>query len=522
MGLYEKALARVESKALETQKRSIATLEEYAHILSNSFYYGGYANGNGVQQTLAGGPAESIGTDLTAYAQRLYAENGPVFALMAVRMMAFSGIRFQWQIISGGKPSKLFGNQDLSVLENPWPGGTTQDLLVKMITHADLAGNAYVWRNGNELVLLRPDWVGIVLEPRYAPNATSKKQIIGFKRVGYFYQEFGFNSQHEMVLLPVDEVAHFAPHPDPIASYRGMSWLTPVLREITNDKLMQRHQRKFFENGATPNMVISMSDTVSFDDFKRFKEELKLGHEGVEKAYKTMVIGGGADATVVGANFEQMSFTATQGRGETRLASAAGVPVTIAGFSEGLQGSSLNAGNFAQARRRLADITMAYLWASAVSSLQTLLPMPNNAPQGSIRLWYDERNVPFLREDAKDIAEIMQMKASTLNSLVNSGWTPDSAKAFVDSNDFADLVHTGLLSVQLQDPIASAEMANGTRADSREIADLVHKLYLGVDKCLTWEETRQVLIDGGAQIDANAPQPVIPVPNQPVSNGSGN
>lgn len=452
MGLYDKALAVVEAREVSTKKRSIATLEDYVQTLSNSFYYSSLGYGNGIQQTLAGNPAEKIGTDLESYASRAYADNGPVFALMSVRMMAFSGIRFQWQNINKGKPGRLYGNQELSILENPWPGANTQDLLVKMITFADLAGNAYIWRNGDELVPLRPDWVGIALMPRYPPGATSEKQLIGYKKVGYFYQEGGFSSGNELVLLPLNEVAHFAPHPDPLASYRGMSWLTPVIRDIQNDKLMQRHQKMFFENGATPNMVITMSDTVSFDEFKKFKEELRLGHEGVDKAYKTMVIGGGADATTVGNNFEQMSFTATQGRGETRLAAAAGVPVTIAGFSEGLQGSSLNAGNFAQARRRLADLTMSYLWANAVGSLQTLLRKPGNASSGSIRLWYDERDVPFLREDAKDQAEIMRVKAAVLNSLVNTGWKAESAKAFVDSNDFNDLVHTGLVSVQLQPP----------------------------------------------------------------------
>lgn len=442
MDLVSRALAKAEPR-----RSTISTLDDYATFLSNSFYYNGFAySGNTVQQTLKGQEAERIPNDLRSYAHKLYADNGPVFALMGVRMNCFSGIRFQWQQILNGRPGKLFGNPELGILENPWPGGTTQDLLVKMITHADLAGNAYVWRNVNELVVLRPDWVGIVLEPRKYAD-----EIVGYRKVGYIYQEGGFDSDHKPVALPLVDVAHFAPHPDPLASYRGMSWLTPIIRDIQNDKLMQMHQRMFFENAATPNMVISMADTVTYDDFRKFKADLAMGHEGVDKAYKTMVVGGGADATVVGTNFEQMSFTAVQGRGETRLAAAAGVPVTIVGFSEGLQGSSLNAGNFAQARRRLADITMAYLWANAAGTLQTLLRSPLGA-SGSIRLWYDERDVPFLREDAKDVAEIIQVRTAVLNSLVNTGWTDKSAKAFIDSGDFSVLEHTGLLSVQLQPP----------------------------------------------------------------------
>lgn len=442
MGLLE----RVKQRADKPAKRSITTLEDYAKAISAFVYngntYGLY--GNGVQQTLAGQPAESIPNDLTAYAQQAYMSNGPVFALMAVRMMCFSSIRFQWQSINNGRPGKLFGNPELSLLEAPWAGGTTQDLLMKMITDADLAGNAYVTVYEGELVRLRPDWVSIVLEPRMVNG-----YVMGYKRIGYLYYENGYQGTgSNYIPLRVQDVAHFAPYPDPLATYRGMSWLTPVIRDLTNDKLMQTHQRKFFENGATPNMVISVDAAVSFDDFMKFKGNVQMDHEGVDKAYKTLVMGGGADATVVGANFEQMSFTATQGRGETRLAAAAGVPVTVVGFSEGLQGSSLNAGNFAQARRRLADITMAQLWANASGSLQNIL----KTPPGSVRLWYDARDVPFLREDARDAADIQMTQINTLSSLLTNGWTPESATTFMQSGDFTDLKHSGLLSVQLQPP----------------------------------------------------------------------
>lgn len=451
MGILE----RIRQNAKEPASRHITTIDDYASQLQD-FLYHGLWYGGGVQQTLAGEPAEQIENSFEGYVRQIYKENGPVFALMATRMLAFSFVRFQWQLISNGRPNKLFGNESLSLLETPWVGGTTLDLLVKMISDVDLAGNFYGAKVGDELVRLRPDWVAIALEERI-PDPRFPKQVLGFRKAGYVYQEGGFNSEYEPVVLLPHEVAHFAPYPDPEATYRGMSWLTPVIRSMSNDKLMERHQRKFFENGATPNMIVSLDASVTFDQFMKFKQEFNLEHRGVENAYKTLFFGGGADATVVGTNFEQMSFTAVQGRGETRLAAAAGVPVTIVGFSEGLQGSSLNAGNFAQARRRLADLTMHPLWANAAGSLQTLLQKPRDV--SNIRLWYDSRDVPFLREDSKDQAEIMQIKAATLNALRNSGWTPDSALQAVLADDFSGLEDTGLLSVQLQAPgtVAGAE-----------------------------------------------------------------
>ncbi|MEV7908196.1 phage portal protein, partial [Streptomyces anulatus] len=225
--------------------------------------------------------------------------------------------------------------------------------------------------------------------------------------------------------------------------------------------LMQRHQRAFFENGATPNMVISLDAAVKPDVMERFTAKFQQRHEGVDNAYRTLMVGGGADVTVVGQNFEQMAFTAVQGRGETRLAAAAGVPVTIVGFSEGLQGSSLNAGNFGQARRQFADGTMHALWASAAGSLQQIFSPPPGA-----RLWFDARDVPFLREDAKDAAEIQQTKAITIRQLVDAGYTPESVVAAVEAEDMTLLQHSGLYSVQLQPPGTVQAVNSGTEGSA--------------------------------------------------------
>lgn len=445
MGLLE----RIAGAARRPASRSITTIDEYALALSQAMYGGGLY-GAGVQQTI-GGQAERITVDLVGLASAAYAAHGPVFALMAVRMRVFSSVRLTWQQMRGGRPGRTFGTPELSLLETPWVGGTTQDLLTAMIVDLDLVGNSYITRVGEELVRLRPDWVSIVLEPRLFRGGT-----LGYRRVGYLYEEGGLGYGDGGIPLLPDEVCHFTMEPDPLATYRGMSWLTPVLRELQNDKLMQTHQRAFFENGATPNMVISLDAAVKPDMLDRFTAKFRERHEGAHNAYRTLVVGGGADVTVVGANFEQMAFTGVQGRGETRLASAAGVPVTIVGFSEGLQGSSLNAGNFGQARRQFADGTMHALWASAAGSLQQIFSPPPGA-----RLWFDARDVPFLREDAKDAAEIQQIRATTIRTLGDAGYTSDSVVAAVDADDMTLLVHSGLYSVQLQPPGAGTPAREG-------------------------------------------------------------
>jgi hypothetical protein len=77
-------------------------------------------------------------------------------------------------------------------------------------------------------------------------------------------------------------------------------------------------------------------------------------------------------------------------------------------------------------------------------------------------LWFDTADMPLLREDAKDAAEIEQIKATTITILVREGFTAESAMAAVMGQDMALLKHTGLVSVQLQPPgIVQPALPNG-------------------------------------------------------------
>ncbi|MBD2900797.1 hypothetical protein amrb99_98070 [Actinomadura sp. RB99] len=369
-----------------------------------------------------------------------------MFALILVRLMVFSEARFQFRRMRNGRPGDLFGTPDLALLEQPWVGGTTGDLLARMIQDADLAGNAFVARvpGTNRLRRLRPDWVTIITASRSEPELFGS--ALDAEVIGYLYEPQGVEGRGATLLTP-DECAHFAPIPDPDAHWRGMSWLTPVLREITADGAATTHKLKFFANGATPQVIVSYDASITPEKFAKFKKIIDEAHAGADNAYRTLHLGAGADPKVVGADLKQLDFKATQGAGETRLAAAAGVPPVIVGFSEGLAGSSLNEGNFKAARRRFADATMRPLWRNAAGSLARLVTVPADA-----ELWFDERDIAFLREDRGDAATIQMSKAQTIRQLVDAGYTPDSVIAAVEGDDFTLLKHSGLYSVQLQAP----------------------------------------------------------------------
>lgn len=429
-------------------RRDISSVNDYAEAMSYAGHQ--YSLLPHVQQTMTGDHVEQPGHDLVAFGRRMYADNGIVFACMSMRAHVFSAIRFAYQRFDNSRPAGLFGGRSLQLFESPWTGGTTQDMLALMIQDMDLAGNSYWVRRDKELVRLQPDLVDIVLELR--------SDGLGYKTVGYLHWPGGRGTGRKAVALTMSEVAHVTPpNRDPFATYKGMSWLRTVFSEVATDNLMERHKGKMFENGATPNMVVKFGDEVDDDSFDEYVAKFRRAHDGSENAGKTLFLTPGMDMEVVGKDFQQLNFSGIQGHAETRIAAAAGVPPQIIPLSEGMQGSSLNANVYSSARRRFADATMHPLWQTAATSLDVFAP-----DFGGARLWYDTRDVPFIREDEADVSAIQQNRAQTIRTLVDAGYTAESAVAAVNADDFGQLKHSGLFSVQLHPAGTSTSDPAGT------------------------------------------------------------
>jgi phage portal protein BeeE len=390
--------------------------------------------------------AADLPSQTAAEFAKIYKTNGIVFACAAVRQRIFSEVTFRFVSMNNGRAGRLFGTPALSILERPWPNGTTGELAARMIYDVDTAGNFYGVRHGDRIYRRDPAKTSLILSGN--PEEDEFVDILG-----YLYQPKGKDGPS--YTYEPEEMCHWSPQPDPDHPYKGMSWITPILREIRSDNAATDHKARFFANSATPNMVVKFPEGVmNQDQFDRFKAKMEQEYAGSRGAGKTMYLAPGADVQVVGKDFKEMDFSETQGRDETRIASAAGVPAVIVGLKESLAGSSLNAGNFAAARRSLADGTMRPLYRSAAAALQTIVPAPQD--KGPSKLWYDDTQVAFFREDRADAATIQSTQAQTIKAYIDAGYEPTSVIAAVEAEDRSLLVHTGLYSVQLQKPGANS------------------------------------------------------------------
>lgn len=427
-------------------------ISEYLIPASGQFTWNGQAYPFG--QTLPGKRAGEIAQSLPGFTAALRS-CPPAFAAQMVRALVLSQARFTFRNRpSTPTPRRLWGNTSLSVLETPWPNATTGELISRMEWHAGLAGNAYATnRQRGRLRVLRPDWTAILYGSQREPEDPA--HALDGELLGYVYQNGGIgagNSNRPETLLP-SEVAHWSPLPDPENAGIGMSWVTPALREIQGDRSATEHKLAFFSNGATPNMVVKGIPATSKKQFDEVVDMMEDRHRGLANAYRTLYLTTGADVTVVGSDLKQLDFKATQGAGETRIAFLSRVPAPLLGISEGLAGSSLNAGNFGMARRIFADTWVYPTLQDLAASLSPLVNVPADS-----ELWFDTADMPILREDAKDAADIEAVKASTITTYVKEGFTPESAVAAVQAQDIKLLKHTGLVSVQLQKPGETAPL----------------------------------------------------------------
>lgn len=399
--------------------------------------------------TMSGSRPDHPDPHFVGYVRGVHQRNGVVSAAVVARALLLSQLRFVWRNTRvSNTPGRVFGSANLAPLERPG-SATRPELLFRLELDASYAGNAYGARRSNTITRLRPDWVTVVLGSDSDPTWDGDVLVppSDAREIGILYKPEGGGRKGRPEAFIPGEYFHWMPEPDPVDFWRGASWVTSVLREITTDGQASEHQSKFFEHAATPNLVFVMDPEKTAVQVQEFANIVNERHAGAGNAYRNMFLGGGSDVKVVGAENAALGLKDVQGGFESRIASRSRVPAVVLGIREGMAGSALNSGNYSQTRRLWADGWFTPTAQNLCASLEAVVK-----PAVDTELWYDPSEVLFLQEDQKDAAEIAQTNAQALKALVEAGYEPASAVEAVKTGDLSKLTHTGVFSVQLQPP----------------------------------------------------------------------
>jgi phage portal protein BeeE len=396
-------------------------------------YWEGQASGASVLTTTYGSPdREAVLPQLTAWAQQANASTSPVFAAILVRMMLLAEAQWQFQ----AKDDKhLYGNQSLSVLEHPWgPDSTSGELIARCEQDASVAGNSYTWAPPGEdqLVRLRPDWVTIVSERVPVEGGGWYR-----KKIGYWHEQpKSALDQRDGFLVPAAEVAHWAPIPDPEASFRGMSWLTPAMRDIQGDNAMAQYKIRYLQNNATPNVIVKYAQKLQPSTVDAIGERIHARYGGADNAGKTLILDQGADLTLAGNSLSQMDFANVAQVGIERILADAGVPPLLVGL-ESIKGAGKS---YQEVIRRFGDLTLRPLWRSMCGALESLVP---DVPAGS-RLWVDTSDIAALQDGEQVRAQVTLIRAQALLALEQAGYDRMSAVKAIEAGDMGQLEEAAL------------------------------------------------------------------------------
>lgn len=406
------------------------SLGQLAEIMA----YGGgrYLLSGGTTTQTSYGPAES---SFPVSAKHAVLSNGMVYGLVRRRVEMFAQARLVFKRLgSGPKPmaADVLTTAALAPVDNP------VQMLARMELDVAVAGNSYWVARDGQLWRLPPEDVSIVVgsDTETADPASAWDARI----VGYVYSPKTTSAPATEVFFP-GEVCHYRPEEDPDARFRGMSWLRPALEDIASDNGARRYVTKFFEHHATANLAIVFPPEVQLATVQAFKEAFDSKYEGVERAWRTMFIGGGADPRVLGSPLKDLDTEHVRQQIHADLCMAAGIPPMAAGIQTGTYA------NTKESNRAFADVKGRFLWLALVEALRPVI----EAPSGT-ELWYDVTGVSALQSDALDDAEVLSRQAQTMATLVNSGFDPMPVVSAVTTGDLATVSHSGLVSVQLLPP----------------------------------------------------------------------
>ena len=96
-----------------------------------------------LMSTMTGEKVERIGENFQGFVSRAYQDNGVVWAAVVARLVLFSQARF---VLRNRRTKEIEDLPSrLQFLEEPFPGGTTAELLARVEQDTSLAGNYYIY-----------------------------------------------------------------------------------------------------------------------------------------------------------------------------------------------------------------------------------------------------------------------------------------------------------------------------------------------------------------------------------------
>jgi HK97 family phage portal protein len=271
-----------------------------------------------------------------------------VYACVRARAQDVSRIKLRlYRRISEDEAEEVKDHNVLSLLRGVNEFMTQQELFEYTQSYKDLAGEAfwYLMRAGDrpnsdiiQIWVLRPDWVTIATDPE---NHLS----------GYVYRIPGVKD------MPIsrEDIVHFKEF-NPVDAYRGLSVLSAAALTIDADNFAESFNRNFFENSATPSIVLESEETFSDDQIKRLRADWFAEYGGKDKAHKMAILHGGLKAHPFVLSQRDMEYLEGQKFSRDKILALFKTPKTVLGMTEDVTVSNAEATDYVFSKRTVKPL----------------------------------------------------------------------------------------------------------------------------------------------------------------------
>jgi HK97 family phage portal protein len=347
--------------------------------------------------------------DYGALAREGYLKNAIVHR--AVKLVAENAGAVAWLLYEGDREHDRHPLLDLLARPNPRQDGAS--FLETLVSHLQLAGNAYVEAvtiegRVRELYALRPDRMRVVAGSDGWPEA-------------YEYHVGGRSLRFEQgaaAFPPILHVAHFHPLDD----HYGMSPLEAAAIAVDTHNAAATWNKALLDNAARPcgALVYSGPDHAVLSDtqFDRLKRELEDNYQGAVNAGRPLLLEGGLDWKAMSLSPKDMDFLDAKHNAAREIALCFGVPPMLLG----IPGDATYA-NYREANRALLRQTVLPLVSRIGGALSQWLSQPYGA---NLRLAPDTDRIEALADDRAALwKRVSEAEFLTLNEKrIATGYSP--------------------------------------------------------------------------------------------------
>lgn len=129
-----------------------------------------------------------------------------------------------------------------------------------------------------------------------------------------------------------EEIIHFSMW-NPYDAIRGMSELTPIMDEVSQDYMMSRGTKKLLNNQSIPGGIITIpGDSTDENEVQRVIEKWEKKHKGVNRAGGVAVLANGATYEKISLSPQEMQSFEMRGWNRDTILAKFGVPHAVVGL----------------------------------------------------------------------------------------------------------------------------------------------------------------------------------------------